>query len=96
VSLPNLSDRILSLHLDWDRVLNVLLASIALEKIRLADIINGEGEKIQHAIGTKQELKIDDMLAINSNVKDTLKLIVKNELLMDNKLKEVFDILSKT
>lgn len=51
MSLPNLSDRILSLHLDWDRVLNVLLASIALEKIRLADIINGEEKKFNMLLG---------------------------------------------
>ena len=48
-NIPNITPTI---TINRDDVINLLLASIALEELGLAHIINAEAEKIQYAIGT--------------------------------------------
>ncbi|SDC78460.1 hypothetical protein SAMN05421737_1193, partial [Shouchella lonarensis] len=48
-SMPNFTPTITLTRSD---VINLLLASIAMEEMGLAHIINAEGEKIQYALGT--------------------------------------------
>jgi hypothetical protein len=53
-----------------------LLESIALQEAGLAHIINAEGEKIQAALAI-EDVSIDDMIAINQSVSDTLVKVIK-------------------
>ncbi|WP_342580438.1 hypothetical protein [Ureibacillus sp. FSL W7-1570] len=55
MSMPNIPDISPKISIDREDVINLLLASIALEEIGLAHIINAEGEKIQFAIGKLNE-----------------------------------------
>ena len=48
-NLPNISPEI---NLSRTQVIDLLLASIAMEELSLAHILNAEGEKLQFALGT--------------------------------------------
>ena len=89
-NIPNITPTI---TIDRDDVINLLLASIALEELGLAHIINAEAEKIQYVIGTLPGLTpaatLTQILAVNESVQDMLDLVIKKELLLESKLKEV-------
>ncbi|WP_066186838.1 MULTISPECIES: hypothetical protein [Gracilibacillus] len=94
-NIPNITPEI---SIDRDDVINLLLASIALEELGLAHIINAEGEKIQYVLGTlttppNTMVELDDLLSINDNVQSTLEVVLKKELLLQTKLKNIIDIL---
>ncbi|MCF6464824.1 hypothetical protein [Clostridium sp. Cult2] len=70
-----------------------LLQSIALQEAGLAHIINAEGEKIQQVIemaqATDSTVTIDDLIAVNQSVSDTLTKIIKMEMMLEFKLEEI-------
>lgn len=76
---------------------NLLLASIAMEELGLAHILNAEGEKIQYALGTLNEgdeaATLDDILKVNDSVKDLLELSMKKEFFLESKLGKVASII---
>lgn len=98
MSLPNIPNINPEITIDRTDVINLLLASIALEEIGLAHIINAEGEKIQYSLGTignpRQSPTLNQVLEINESVRDTLAMVIKKEILLDNKLKQVVDLIS--
>ena len=56
-----------------EEALNQILASIAMEELALSHILNAEGEKIQHVLGTLtgqavSDASIQDLLAIDDSV----------------------------
>ncbi|GED61371.1 hypothetical protein ABER61_16240 [Brevibacillus formosus] len=76
------------------QVVNLLLASIALEELGLSHIINAEAEKLQYVLGTLPGLTgppatISDLLNVNSSVVNTLREITKKDILLNNKLNSV-------
>lgn len=94
-NIPNITPEI---SIDRDDVINLLLASIALEELGLAHIINAEGEKIQYALGTlitspAPVLEIDNLIDINESVQSTLEMVLKKEMLLQTKLKNIMDII---
>ncbi|RDW19345.1 hypothetical protein [Oceanobacillus chungangensis] len=99
MSQANIPDISPNITIDRNDVINLLLASIALEEIGLAHIINAEGEKIQYVLGTlipnlpDPPASIDQIIAINDNVQSTLETILKKELLLQTKLKNILDII---
>jgi len=99
MSMPNIPDISPKIRIDREDVINLLLASIALEEIGLAHIINAEGEKLQFAIEKMNEscshlpTTAELILKINDSVNHTLITAIKKELLLDNKLKQVIELL---
>jgi hypothetical protein len=89
-SIPNITPDI---SITRDDVINLLLASIAMEELGLAHIINAEAEKIQYVLGTIPGLtpaaSLAEILLVNDSVQDILEMVIKKELLLDNKLKHV-------
>lgn len=79
---------------------NLLLASIAMEELGLAHILNAEGEKIQFALGTLDDAtdpaSLDDILRVNDSVKEMLELSMKKEFFLESKLGKVADIIEST
>ncbi|WP_459502897.1 hypothetical protein [Bacillus sp. C1] len=81
---------------------SLILASIALEELALAHIINTEAEKIQFLLGTlttgitPPPVTLSSLLAVNNSVKQTLQAAVKQEMLLQFKLENVLDIISIT
>ena len=56
-----------------EEAVNQILASIAMEELALSHILNAEGEKIQHVLGTLtgqtvSDAPIQDLLAIDESV----------------------------
>lgn len=76
---------------------NLLLASIAMEELGLAHILNAEGEKIQFALGTLNDgdepASLEDILKVNDSVKDLLELSMKKEFFLESKLGKVASII---
>lgn len=99
MSMPNIPNISPNISINRKDVINLLLASIALEEIGLAHIINAEGEKIQYVLGTLNNSSPssrptpEDLLEINCSVNDTLAMTIKKELLLDIKLKQVLDLI---
>lgn len=94
-NIPNITPEI---SIDRKDVINLLLASVALEELGLAHIINAEGEKIQYALGTlmtspKIIPELDDLIHINKSVQSTLEMVLKKELLLQTKLKNIIEII---
>lgn len=100
MSMPNIPNISPNITINRENVINLLLASIALEEIGLAHIINAEGEKIQYVLGTLNNTlpptrsTNEDLLRINSSVNHTLAMTIKKELLLDMKLKQVIDLMT--
>ncbi|GKU78786.1 hypothetical protein [Paenibacillus sp. L3-i20] len=89
-NIPNITPTITITTVD---AVNLLLASIALEEIGLAHIINAEAEKIQYVVGTLPGLSvpatISDLLTINASVRTTLNAVGKKEFLLLSKLQSI-------
>ena len=67
--MPALSDTTIG----REEEINQLLSSIAMEELALSHILNAEGEKIQHVLGTLtgqtvSDAPISDLLAIDDSV----------------------------
>lgn len=98
MSFPNVPDINPNINLTREQVINLLLASIALEELGLAHIINAEGEKIQYVIGTldgqapQEPPTIDELLRINRSVERTLRSVIKNQMLLQFKLEDILEI----
>ncbi len=80
--------------------ISLIVASIALEELALAHIINSEAEKIQFLLGTLSTgvtpppTTLPDLLTLNNSVRQTLQTVVKQEMLLQFKLENVLDLVS--
>ena len=95
MGFPNIPDINPIFEIDRDEVIDLILASIGLEELSLAHLINAEAEKIQRALGTLQipgtagdetddffgslVTDLDGLLAINRSVNKTMKFLVHKE-----------------
>ncbi|WP_141769875.1 pyocin knob domain-containing protein [Shouchella lonarensis] len=93
MSQPNMPNITPNIEITRENVVNLLLASIAMEEMGLSHIINAEGEKIQYALGTLPGVTgpaatLQDILEINQDVDSMLDTIFKKEILLVSKLQE--------
>ncbi|MCP1146805.1 hypothetical protein [Lysinibacillus endophyticus] len=107
MSNPNIPNINPIMDLNPDQILSLILASIGLEEIALAHMINAEAEKIQKALGTLQmpgtagdtasdyfpplATTLEGLLAVNRSVQKTMKFIIHKEFLLLTKLEDVLD-----
>jgi hypothetical protein len=97
MSLPTIPTITPSINIDRTQVINLLLASVALEELGLAHIINAEGEKLQAVLGTLPGLtitahSISGLLSVNREVRRSLQTVLKNQMLLEFKLEDILDI----
>ncbi|HJV46421.1 MAG TPA: hypothetical protein VJ824_11940 [Bacillota bacterium] len=89
-----------TINISRQEVINLLLASIAMEELSLAHIVNAEAEKIQAVLGTLpggpssvHATTFGDLLQIDRSVGSILRDVIKKEMLLQFKLEDVLEIL---
>lgn len=97
MSMPNIPDITPNIELDRNEAITMLLASIALEEMGLAHILNTEGEKLQHVLGQAQKNKTcpNEILAINNSVEKVIKSVTRLQLVLQDKLENVMELMPK-
>ncbi|HJV44328.1 MAG TPA: hypothetical protein VJ824_01235 [Bacillota bacterium] len=92
-----------TINITRTEVINILLASIAMEELALAHIVNAEAEKIQSALGTLASPGVHvppstfhDLLDLDRSVDKVLRDVIKKEMLLQFKLEDIVDNLLDT
>ncbi|TCP64129.1 hypothetical protein [Baia soyae] len=91
-NIPNITPAI---TISREDVITLLLSSIALEELGLSHILNAEGEKLQYVLGTLEGVTtpftatLDELLAINNSVRQTISTLKKKEWILQEKLENV-------
>lgn len=102
VSYPNIPNIEPTITITPEQTVALLLASIALEELALAHIMNAEAEKLQFVLGTLEgngtvqpptDLTLDDLLDVNESVRRTLRDVIKKEMLLQFKFDNVLDLI---
>lgn len=96
MSMPQIPD-LADTTIDRASAVNLLIASIAMEELALAHILNAEGEKLQYVLGTLEgvdpgEITVCDLLEVNQSVRQTIKEILKTEMMLQFKLENAIDL----
>ena len=84
MSMPDIPDIRPEINIDREKSVDLIIASVALEELALAHIINAEAEKIQLVLGTLENSQrtepptIDEILEINKIVERILKKVLQN------------------
>ncbi|MFF2290409.1 Ig-like domain-containing protein [Peribacillus butanolivorans] len=102
MSLPILPNFTPTISITIEQTIPLLLASIALEELALAHIINVQAEELQSVLGTLPGgtpisppfITLADLLAMNSSVQRTLRHVIKKEMLLEFKFENVLDLLA--
>lgn len=96
MSQPNFPDINPYITLSRNDAVNLLLASIAMEELSLAHLMNAEGEKLQYVLGTlpgsQAPATLEDILQVNEQVREMLSTVIKKELILESKLTQVAKI----
>lgn len=99
MSYPNIPNVEPTITLTLEDSVHLLLASIAFEELGLAHILNAEAEKIQYTLGTLEDQTppensptLDQLLEIDRSVNETLRNVIKKEMLLQFKLEDTLSI----
>ncbi|MCH6269166.1 MULTISPECIES: hypothetical protein [Neobacillus] len=102
-NIPNITPTI---SLSTAQTVPLLLASIALEELALAHIINAEAEKLQFVLGTitpaprttfsPAVVNLTNLLALDASVQRTLRDVIKKEMLLEFKFENILDLIAIT
>lgn len=103
MSFPNIPDVDATISIAQQDSVNLLLASVAFEELGLAHMINAEAEKIQFILGTLEghaplpmPPTIDELLQIDRSAHQTLKNVIKKQMLLQFKLEDTLSISTST
>lgn len=107
MSFPTFPDIDPQIKITFDEVINLLLASIAMEEFSLSKLMDAETEKIlqflesckikphpPHRYGDREMLP--GVTEINKSVNDTVKNLIKMQMLLQFKLDQIQEILPPT
>jgi hypothetical protein len=101
-NIPNITPLI---SVTTAQTIPLLLASVALEELALAHIINAEAEKLQLVLGTltptrttfsPATVSLTNLLAIDASVQRTLRDVIKKEMLLEFKFENILDLIAIT
>ena len=99
MSFPNIPDVDAAITIPQGGTISLLLASVAFEELGLAHIINAEAEKLQYVLGTidgqalpETPRTIAELLLTNCSVNETLRNVIKKEILLEFTLEDILKI----
>ena len=88
------------INITVDQSIALLLASIGMEELSLAHLINAEAEKLQLILGTLANgqppppiTSLEDLLAVNNSIRSTLREVIKNQMMLQFKLEDVLRLI---
>ena len=97
MSMPTIPDIRPKIEISLDETIRLLLASIALEELSLAHVMNAEAEKIQEALkngcGNKMH-DVNDLLSIDKSVERVLRDVIKKEILLEFKFENILELMN--
>ena len=103
MSFPNIPDVNASVSLTPEDSANLLLASAAFEELGLAHLINAEAEKLQYVLGTiegqtklAEPPTLEELLRVNRSIDQTLREIIKKEMLIEFQVEDALTISTTT
>jgi hypothetical protein len=96
VGMPIIPDIKPKIEISFEETIRLLLASIALEELSLAHIMNAEAEKIQDIVKCGGGNKLDDLLCIDKSVGKILRDVIKKEILLQFKFDNILELMDKT
>lgn len=95
MSFPNIPDINPDIDISLEGAVNLLLTSIALEEVSLSKLMDAETEKILSVLQDckHKENTLHDTLLVNKSVDNTIKNIIKLQMLLQFKLEKVKEII---
>ncbi|MFJ5718291.1 hypothetical protein [Neobacillus sp. NPDC093127] len=105
MSNPNIGNITPLISITTAQTVPLLLASVALEELALAHLVNAEAEKLQLVLGTLTPTRttlspavvsLTNLLAIDASVQRTLRDVIKKEMLLEFKFENVLDLIAST
>jgi len=98
MSFPNIPDINPYINLKLEDSINLLLISIALEEISLSKLMDAETDKILFVLDecSQKDSALQDAIAVNKSVDNTLKNMIKLQMLLQFKLENVTELLPTT
>ncbi|NLN43681.1 MAG: hypothetical protein GX152_05750 [Methanosarcina sp.] len=96
MSMPTIPDIKPRIEISFEETVRLLLASIALEELSLAHIMNSEAEKIQEIVKSGGGNKLHELLCIDKSVERVLRDVIKKEILLEFKFDNILELMDKT
>ncbi|WP_213148029.1 DUF7507 domain-containing protein [Neobacillus citreus] len=102
MSLPGIPNITPTISLSVGQTVPLLLASVALEELALAHLLNAEAEKLQLVLGTltptrttfsPATVSLTNLLDIDASVQRTLRDVIKKEMLLEFKFENILDLI---
>lgn len=95
MSMPNIPDIKPKIDISIEETVKLLLASIALEELSIAHIMNAEAEKIQEVVKCGGNDKLNNLVCVDKSVEKILKSLIKKEMLLEFKFDSVLELMDK-
>ncbi len=91
MSLPTIPDITPDIDITREDVITLLLASVAMEEMGLAHILNAESEKIRHAVEQSEcgNISLCQLQEINKNAQQMVDAITRLEMLLQMKIENI-------
>lgn len=94
MSLPNIPDITPQIDLKREDMVNLLLASVALEEIGMGHLLNAEAEKLQKVIQPAAcgESHLQNLLQLNESVERTVNALNRMQMLLQAKMENILQL----
>ena len=98
MSFPNIPDINPDISVTFEEAVNLLLTSIAMEEVSLSKLMDAETNKICCVLNDckHKDTLLHDALKVNKSVDDTIKNMIKLQMLLQFKLENIQEILPAT
>lgn len=95
MGMPTIPDIKPKIEITVEETVKLLLASIALEELSLAHIMNAEAEKVQEVIKCPSGDKLHELICIDKSIERVLRDVIKKEMLLEFKFENILELIEK-